>query len=214
MKTFFAGLLFLLVAACANESDKQATNDDISMEDTTTSVDYIVPAPSFHQYMQLADSSYTPEKYIPQQPASLDLSISERLDTTALKPFTNLLNYNASKTKALDLFSGNYILTEKAGSQHAERGEPDTELAMIDYTAGTRTRLLYVGPSYLLTDAVWITDSTIGVSGGEIINEASMQPLLWRLDLHKKTVALYRYSDTLNIKMAYYFPKRYRGIVF
>ncbi len=215
MKYIFLSIMFIICQACNNEKDVAAGNTEgASIKETSDVIDYIVPASSFHQYMLVRDSSYTPIKYSAAGITPLDLSIINKTDSASLHPFAHLLVYNSNRTKALDLFSGNFIITEKRGKTFAARGEPDTELALIDVSAKTKTRLLYVGPSYTLTDAVWINDSTVGVTGGEIIKEGQLQPMLWKLDITKKTAALYRYTDTLIVELSDYFAKRYPRVAF
>lgn len=70
--------------------------------------------------------------------------------------------------------------------------EPDAEVIFYK-TNGMRERLLFIGPSGLFEEAVWVTGQVLLV-GGYFEGEGGFSPMLWLVSLDKGTYEVYESS--------------------
>jgi hypothetical protein len=130
-----------------------------------------------------------------------------------LEPFRPLMAYNTDSSLAIDLFSYSYIPKKTQSGYKLQGGEPDAELALIDFKTGTRKRLLFLGPSYGLIEAKFVNNQ-VYVSGYETLEPGKIRPIIWQFDLQQKEVQRMAYTDTLRADIRAYLNKRYTGYSF
>ncbi|MCC5937504.1 MAG: bifunctional isocitrate dehydrogenase kinase/phosphatase [Lunatimonas sp.] len=85
-----------------------------------------------------------------------------------------------------------YDYKVRIDEQGAMLYEPDAEVIFYKDN-GMRERLLFIGPSGLFEDAVWVTGRTLFV-GGYFEGEGGFSPMLWLVSLDSGTYEVYESS--------------------
>lgn len=157
-------------------------------------------AETFTEYFALLnryDSSFSAERFGEEERATMQTSEAYPIEEARLQPYKPLLIYNADSTLAIDLFSYNYLLSRRGGTTYAQAGEPDTEVALIDFKENKRRRLLYVGPSFSILDAKWLDTEEVAIAGAEVISDQQIKPIIWKISLPEDKMETEFYTDTI-----------------
>ncbi|HEY0059404.1 MAG TPA: hypothetical protein VGB56_09720 [Flavisolibacter sp.] len=218
MKVFLPMLLLcVFVTACGNSGNDEtppATNQDLNRENQTgTAAVAAIPFPELFANLEQRDTAFFAEAFG-------DFSAPSALDTLGALPyaeedgekFQRFIIYNGDSTRAIDPYSYNHLLVERGGREKLVSGGPDTEVGMIDFTKGTRQRLLYFGPSYILMDARWKGSDTVLFAITEAIGNNKISPEIWEVDLGTMTKRVRRYPDTLSFNVDTYRNEKLDGI--
>jgi hypothetical protein len=146
-----------------------------------------------YDFYSVYDSSFSTDSFVIVQQSVFENYPAESNDLNKLQPFHKLISYNIDSTYGVDLFSYNYV-TDKIGEKmYVQAGEPDMEASLIDVKKKEKTRLLYLGPSYILFEAQWLNKNEMAIAGAEIISENKLKPLLWKITLPQKASEMYSY---------------------
>jgi len=151
--THFLLLLCLFIAACTNSNDTThpetgTVSEPMMEEEGNGSLQADDLFPQLAQYLEAQDTSFRSGSYVLRE-STIDTAspdIVHPLDTAVLNRYKDLLIYNDDRSKAIDLFSYGTVLIKKGDSTVLEGGEPDTEVAVIDFQKGTRRRIFFSGP--------------------------------------------------------------------
>ncbi len=198
----------LLFASCNNSADTETNNGDTSAvetEETTFSVNEEFPG--LFTYLQSQDSSFSVDKFEGGEMDTKDSLSRMKIDTAQLRPFRPYLIYNSDSSKAIDLVSYNYVLSNKKGKTVIEQGGPDTEVAVLDLKNNTRKRILFLGSAGTVLQAKWDGDNTIAIVGAEEVEEGKIKPSVWKYDWTTGKMELYQYPDAIHANIKDYTEK-------
>jgi hypothetical protein len=109
-----------------------------------------------------------------------------------LQPFRPYLIYNNDSTKAIDFVSHHYVFAKGKGLQ---TGDPDSEVALLDFVRGSRKRLVFTGPSMSILDAAWLQDGSVMIAGAEDAGDGGVRPVIWHFAPRQKM--FYTYPQTV-----------------
>lgn len=118
-------------------------------------------------------------------------------ETDFYKDYAQVLRWSPDSAYILDI--GSYgsvkIKDNKTGNTKIEGGEPDTEVSLINPKTKTRTRLLFFGPSTVISDARWLNASQVAILG-EYDENGDHQPdtLLWLINTKENFFRTYRWE--------------------
>ncbi|MBD0366307.1 MAG: hypothetical protein ICV53_09425 [Flavisolibacter sp.] len=209
-KAFFFSICFFFFVACTNsEADKtkepEVANPSVS-ENSSTAIETALPD-VFH-YFGRQDTSFSATNFQLAFEDSIEALPPGTLNKEELKPYFPYFIYNRDSSQAIDMYSYNILLSNKNGSIVGEAAGPDSEVALLDFKANTRRRLLFGGPSLAVLDAAWLNDKIILIAGAEIVNDEQLKPIIWKIDPVNHKRETFFYSDTLTASVLQYEDKR------
>lgn len=205
------GVLLFLVA-CTNTDVKEKTVSEENPVNEVTSFQKGVPL--FFKYIQQNNPAFSADSFLLTQSAKQDIYPSSTINEQHVAPFKDLLIYNADSSKAIDLFSYNYIITDKTGVIKAEAAEPDTEVALINFKDSTRKRIWFSGPMAIILDAAWINPNEIIVAGMQENENGKYYPVIWKILLAEKIIDTYTYNHAVEILPNDYLNERFKTVKF
>jgi uncharacterized protein (DUF1330 family) len=207
--------LSLLLLACNNETDVNFKREDDSSRQTledagiNSSDNFQLVFPELASFFNQSDTSFKHAQFNNSGTLdSMSLGKENAIVKEQIKPYANLLIYNSDSTQAIDLYSYNYIETKKGNNTKWERGEADTEVALIDFRKNTRKRLYFSGPSYAVIDARWMGEDSIAFATAEIIGEGIVKPSFIKFYLKEKQQEVIEYNGTLMAEINNYIEKK------
>ena len=127
--------------------------------------------------------------------------ITSPMDEDRLRKFKPLLIYNSDSSLALDVYSNSYIAVMRQGHTSFESGEPDTEVAIIDFRNKTRKRIFYTGPSFAVLDVKWLNDSVVALAGAMPVGTDQAQPQIHKILLSDGVQEIYELRDTIPVAL-------------
>ena len=215
-KLLLLSLLATGLYACTDSTDtadKEVTAEPVAEEAT---LDWKEEAfPQYLRAIEGQDSSFTLDSFAALDPAPTNIDPQAApLNAERLVPFQSLFIYNGDSTQAIDLFSYNFVPTTRGGERVMAAGEPDTEVALLNYKDKTRTRLLFLGPSYAALDARWISNNVVAIAGAEIVGEHLIKPIIWKLTLPGGQVETEFYTDTVRADIPAIREQRFTSVQF
>lgn len=211
--------LWLLAAACTNNTDntkataKEEQTDNIPEGDETGML-LQNHFPLLLNFFQKNNAAFSTDSVIQTESATQQSVAPYPIDPDQLNLFKPLLIYNPDSTKAIDLFSYNYIITNKNGTTTAEAAEPDSEVALMDFKNGKRQRLWFSGPAATLLDAAWINQQQIAIAGMQEKEDGQRHPAVWIVSLPDSTIDTYLYQQPADITTTEYLNQRFPEIKF
>lgn len=109
------------------------------------------------------------------------------------KTYQSVLRWSPDSNYVLDIGSYNAVVKkDAAGRPSIEGGGPDTEIALIEPGAGTRTRLLFTGPSGDVLDARWAGNNQVLIIGlFDRSGNNARDTLAWIIDAREKQFRQY-----------------------
>lgn len=209
-KLWSLALAALVLAACNNSTSNAPATEAEPMEQTETGelnsgVTQLQQSfPNLFAYLAQQDSSFAPDHFTPGTPGKIERMPPVPLDSAQLKPFESFLIYNSDSSKAIDLFSYNYIITRRNGQVKLEEAGPDTEVALIDVAANTRKRIFFSGPGAVVFEARWNGDNEIVMAGAEQLADNQLKPMLWQYNLTDSVVQVFSYDEAVVADMKAY----------
>lgn len=218
-KGIWISSLWLLMAACTNNTKNAAVpaekeqTDNIPEERETGMLlqNYF---PLLLSYLQKSNGTFSDDSVTQTESATRQSIAPYPIDPNKKDSFKRLLIYNKDSTQAIDLFSYNYILTNKKGTLTAEAAEPDSEVALMDFESGKRRRIWFSGPSATILDAAWMNPQEIAIAGMQENESGQRHPAVWVVSLPDSTIDTYLYQQPANISSAQYLNQRFPGIIF
>lgn len=171
--------------------------------------------PDVLRALESEDTTFTLDSFAAEGGAPIDNSLKAYpMEGERLVPFQSLFVYNSDSTRAIDLFSYNFMANTRNGQRVLVPGEPDTEVALLDYRDKTRKRLLFLGPSFVALDARWLSNEQVAIAGAEIVGEHRIKPIIWKITLPAGTVETEFYTDTVRADIAAIREQRFRTVKF
>jgi len=191
-------LLISVCFACTNQPQQNRRGSASTHQNGADTAQDIVRTmlPELFEYFSQHDSSFASSAFDAGAKTPLPDQAAEPVDKEFTK-YHSLLMFNSDSSKAIDLYSYNFIFQKKDNRDVLTEAGPDMEIALYDVNDRTRRRLLFTGPSVPLLDAKWISDKDILIGGAEEINEDQIKPLLWQISLTDGSQQLLVYRDTL-----------------
>jgi hypothetical protein len=196
-----------LIAACNNEnnSTEQITAteaDTLQQTETAAEITYLEKSfPDLFAYMEGQDAAFEAQNFELGSEVKMDPLPAVTLEPGQLKPFEPFLIYNSDSTKAIDLYSYNYIITRRNGEVKLEEAGPDTEVALIDVASNTRQRIFFSGPSVMVFEARWNNNNEIVMAGAEQVDNQKIKPLAWQYNLTDSVMQTYTYDEAIAANM-------------
>ena len=199
----------LLVTACNNDNST-------TTETTTTETEMEMKAPANEPSGpagRLAQNfpdlfAYMGAHFLTLSEGAIESLPPVKMEPEQLKPFEGFLIYNEDSTKAIDLFSYNYIITRRNGEVKLEEAGPDTEIAVIDVATNMRRRIFFSGPSVTVFEAKWNGDNEVIMAGAEQLQNNSIKPIIWQYNLSDSTLQMYSYDEAVTADMKGFMNKR------
>jgi hypothetical protein len=160
--------------------------------------------PDLFAYIDKQDSSFTPDHFSLNGENKIDSLPAVPLEQDQLQPFKSMLIYNSDSTLAVDLFSYNYIITQRNGKKSMEEAGPDTEVGLVDVKANTRKRIFFSGPAAAVYDAKWINNKELLLAGSETVENNQIKPTVWQVSLADSVMQTFTYTSPVNADMKAY----------
>lgn len=210
-KIWSLALAALLLAACNNSNNTTTQTEPEGAEAVTEEVEESTHVATLERsfqnlfaYMEQQDSSFAPQHFEPGYVGKIDSLPPVSYEPARIQPFEPFLIYNADSTKAIDLYSYNYIITRRNGDVKLEEAGPDTEIALIDVKNNTRKRIFFSGPSMVVFDARWNSDNEIVMAGAEQLQNNQIKPIAWQYNLTDSTMQTFTYNEAIAADMKGY----------
>jgi hypothetical protein len=207
-----AAFILMLLSSCSNEAGKPDSETKGTAEqakETKKETSELQHAfPQFFSYLAQQDPSFSVSKFQQSESIPLDSVQAFPLDKKQLKPFSGYLIYNNDRSLAIDLYSYNYVAVQRNGKTVLEQGGPDTEVGLINVKDNTRQRIFFSGPGTSVQQAKWENGNTVFLAGVEETGPDAVKPVLWKINLAEKTMAVYHYGDTLHANVNNYAPAK------
>ncbi len=209
-KIWSLALAAILLTACNNSNNTTTVTEAEPLEQTTTeeaASAVMMLQHSFENlfaYMAQQDSSFAPQNFKPGAQGKIDALPAAPIEPEQLKPFEPFLIYNSDSSKAIDLYSYNYIITRRNGQVKLEEAGPDTEIALIDVASNTRKRIFFSGPSTVVFDARWNSDNEIVMAGAEQLQNNQVKPIAWQYNLTDSVMQTFTYDEAIAANMKGY----------
>ncbi|MCW3083400.1 MAG: hypothetical protein JWP12_766 [Bacteroidetes bacterium] len=128
-------------------------------------------------------------------------SRSEEMSKKNLELYKNLFIYSPDRSSLIDMDTYNFFLSkDKNGNLIGEGGDPETEVALVDLKAQTRTQLFYAGPLTGFDDAAWLNQfqlAIVSLDGNG--KQHTFVPCITVIDFANNTTIGYRYIKKINV---------------
>jgi hypothetical protein len=191
--------------ACTNNATKE-NSDAVQKEEIVNSETLVLQNafPQLFTYLTTKDPHFDKDRFSVATENRLSTVPAIALDEKNMQLYENLLIYNNDSSLAIDLYSYNYIITNKGGHTELVTADPDIEIGLVDFIKGTRKRIYFSGPSTTIWDGAWLKDSIILLAGAEVMNGNKMTPFFLHINLTDSLVQTLQYNDTLQVNMQDY----------
>lgn len=198
-------LLWLTACNNDNNSTEEITTteaDTLQQTQTAPEVTFLQQSfPDLFAYMEAQDPTFEAEHFEHGSETKMEALPPIALEGDQIKPFESFLIYNSDSSKAIDLYSYNYIITRRNGEIKMEEAGPDTEIALIDVASKTRQRIFFSGPSTVVLEARWKSDHEIVMAGAEQLDDQKIKPLAWQYNLTDSLMQTFTYDETIAANM-------------
>ncbi|KAA2244996.1 hypothetical protein F0L74_03270 [Chitinophaga agrisoli] len=125
--------------------------------------------------------------------AALDTITMEADRFEEYKPF---FVYSPDSTQVVDMVSYNTIIHKgRDGKIALEGGDPDMEVALVNVQTKKRERILFVGTTTMIIEAVWINNHTILIAGGIYDEHDQLHPVIWKYDTEQRLLENWENED-------------------
>jgi hypothetical protein len=199
MKKFILPFGLLLLAACSNEADQQASPTDSA--GTTVITDELPEdeeLASVTQVFTSLDSTFNAGSFYEAGADSVQFSQLSQIDSGSLQEFVPYLIFNADSSLAIDPYSYNYIIQQRNGKQKVSEAGPDVEIGLVDVKRHTRRRLWYSGPAATILDARWKNNTELWLTGIEQLDTAGYQPFVLAINTANNQIHRWQSDEILN----------------
>lgn len=201
-----------LLAACNDNTGtqqngqvpEQDTVQEAGVTDETEMTTVHQAFPQLYAYLKKQDSSFSEDSFFLGGENVLNNEPVLPVDEDALKPFEPYLIYNSDSSHAVDLYSHNFIVVPRNGTNNLEESSTDAEAALIDVAAKTRRRIFFAGPAYVLWDAKWTKPDEFLLIGAETKNENKITPTIWQIRLMDTLGKVYTYQGDVQADVGGY----------
>jgi hypothetical protein len=199
----------VVLAACSNDNntESQAPEDSETYQEEATDNQAALVQQSFPElfaYIDRQDSSFTPDQFSLNGENTIDSLPAAALEKDQLQPYKDMLVYSPDSTLAVDLFSYNYIITQRNGKSSMEEAGPDTEIGLVDVKNNTRKRIFFSGPATMVYDAKWINNKELMLAGSEAVENNQLKPMVWRINLADSSMQVFTYNKEVKADLKGY----------
>lgn len=202
---FLSSLVLLVACNNNNTTEEEVTINDIDkVQQTEAAPEVTYLQQSFSDlfaYMEAQDPTFAADNFERGSEVKMDNMPPVALEPEQLKLFEPFLIYNSDSSKAIDLYSYNYIITRRNGEVKMEEAGPDTEIALIDVANNTRQRIFFSGPSVVVLEARWKGDNEIVMAGAEQLDNEKVKPLAWQYNLADSMMQTFTYDEAIAANM-------------
>ena len=114
-------------------------------------------------------------------------------DSKFYSDYNSVLRWSPDSSYVMDFGSYGSVVTKGPdGKVKLEGGEPDTELALIQPGTNQRTRLMFVGPSSRIINAIWTDTAQAMVVGTfDKTGNNKLDTLIWMINVKDNYFRLY-----------------------
>lgn len=207
-KTWSLALALVVVVACNNNNSSTdtttatETETEVVTDNTTAAAGQLAQSfPDLFAYMEAQDSSFALQHFLAPSEGKMETLAPVKMEPAQIKPFEPFLIYNGDSTKAIDLYSYNYIIIRRNGDVKMEEAGPDTEIAVVDVATNMRKRIFFSGPSVTVFDAKWNGTNEVIMAGAEQLPNNSIKPIIWQYNLTDSTLQMYTYDEAVAADM-------------
>lgn len=195
MKLLFPVLALLALAACTSPEKEPVETE---APKTFRAAGSTARFSDWTGYYTSYDPSFGKGAFVLQQelpletmPGNVEGNFSPDFDTF----YSDLLIFSPDRSRYIDIDSYQWSL----GEDGEIASSPDQEIDLVDVNKKTVTRIAFRGPSQWVENVFWKNDHTV------CLLENSDERILsvTEIDLKKRTVRSYVYSDTLKRKSGY-----------
>lgn len=143
------------------------------------------------------------------------MAVEYHLESDTGNLFRQFLIYSPDSLLCIDLDSYSLVVEpDNKGHLKALGYEPDSEVALIDLTNHSRTRVMFCGTSCIFEEVQWIDNDTFYVLGFDGASNA-LRPAMWEHRNSSNTVREIRSTQSVNPKhINYAHTQRLKGIDF
>ena len=205
-KAWIVASSLLLMVACNNDNSSTeitaTETDTLQQTEIAPEVVHLQQSfPDLFAYMEGQDSTFEAQNFERGSEVKMEALPPITLEPGQIKPFESFLIYNSDSTKAIDLYSYNYIITRRNGEVNLEEAGPDTEVALIDVATNTRKRIFFSGPSIVVLEARWNGNNEIVMAGAEQVDNQKIKPLVWQYNLTDSLMQTFTYDEAIAANM-------------
>jgi hypothetical protein len=196
-----------LLVACNNSATETISEVQDTLQEAVVDAEVDVVQQSFpqlFQYLKNQDPAFSADRFLLSGENKAEPVPPAPIDKAHLKPFQKYFIYNADSSLALDLYSYNYIMTHRNGTDRLEEAGPDSEAAVIDLKNGTRRRVFFGGPSHTLWDAKWIKPNELLLIGAESHEDSNVIPTIWQINLVDTSIQVFAYQGEVKADITGY----------
>lgn len=209
MNAYRIVILLMVLAACNNNTDKEAEVDTataVVTEDTSVT---FTPVDTSSEFIETFSSNLKPWLERTRRQATIELNDFEYIDNWVVdslviseaqltpdfyKTFKPLLIFSPDSSKVLDMGSyGAMVSKNSKGQTTMVQGEPDSEIAVLDRLTRKRRRIFFFGPGSSVESGFWMNDSTI-VLAGRTEEQNTVKPVIWTVKLDGESNFYKRYE--------------------
>ena len=207
-------LLFIVVAAllvsCNNNADTRQIQNDTVLEAGGEREELAIIQNAFPQlfsYLKKEDATFDAAHFYEAEVSKMSPAPAQPLHEESLQPYKDLFVYNTDRSKAIDQYSYNYVITADSIERMQNAG-PDTEIALVDFKNKTRKRIFFSGPSFAIWDAAWLPHEGAVLAGAEVVGEQKIVPLFLQVNFTDSSIKTFQSSDTLQADMKEYVAQK------
>jgi len=194
MKQVACLLLVIVLASCSNKRQEKKVDTTSSLSEDSASIFSNAVTTWIDSNLHTSSSILTHEERWQDDSVHAE---PYQVPEGFVKNYSPLLRWSPDSTLILDFGShGSLIVPNKKGHPHLEKGEPETEIALVDMEHNQRTRLLYVGPSAKILDGLWLDNSELMILGTFKSDGGVTDTLSWKIDLQENLFILYNVKSS------------------
>ncbi len=132
------------------------------------------------------------------------------LDSSFYTSYGPVLVYNPDSSAFADIYSYSLIIENKNGKRTARRGEPDSEVAVVNPNTGIRTRYLFCGPACVFELALWVDHQNLAIMGlTDDDGDEIFRPAVWVINTRLNEIRQYKYPEQINRILPRAFTRKY-----
>jgi|SRR5690554_2266881 len=195
MNKYYLLLIICFLILSCNEDKKQENRIDESIEH----VKHPDLAQWINYYQTEIDSSFLVSKFIFEAETTItktEGSATPRFDKSFDKIYSDFLIYSPNQKKYIDIDSYQWSLNT---ATNEPMFEVDQEITLVDLESEKVWRIGFLGPSYVVENALWQNDSIVLL----LQNSYDQVPSIQKVNVNTFSKSTYIYNDTLAKKSDY-----------
>lgn len=201
MKKYYIILISCFWMFSCKEVKKQENQKD-ERSDHQLGIEHVSHPDLLHwlQYYQTTiDSSFSIDNFVFELETEIpktEGSVLALFDDSFDKIYTDFLIYSPNQKKYIDIDSYQWSLDTNT---NAPMFEADQEITLVDLESEKAWRIGFLGPSYVVENALWQNDSIVLL----LQNSYDQVPSIQKVNVNTFSKSTYNYNDTLAKKSDY-----------